>query len=409
MISSGDRIILRDLAKRLTDIAALPVMAERKKLWRLHNSLKPARPLILVYPEGSWREMLPDSAYKCENEEARNAEVGLRQRIYTFEHIDCDEVIDNVFPVWKNIRDSGWGIEAKWHQSGETGGARGFDPVILSPADLKKLKHPVIEYDDAATMKRLAQWNEVFGDIMDVQALGMIHISFHLMALYTSWRGLDQVMLDMYEEPQMLHDAMAFIEEGYHGMVRQYIDQNLLNLNNNNAYQSSGGNGWTDELPAKGFDPNHVRPCDIWASAEAQELAQVSPEMHEEFSMVYEKRLLAPFALNGYGCCEDLTKKLDAVLTIPNIRRISISPWANVDACAPKLKNKYIFSWKPHPAHLVGQFDAAKVRAHIQHTVDVAKANGCVLEMILKDTSTCENHPERFEQWTRIAREVVES
>jgi hypothetical protein len=212
----------------------------------------------------------------------------------------------------------------------------------------------------------------------------------------------------MYAEPEMLHDAMAFLEEGHHRLVRQYVEQNLLSLNNDNTYHSSGGNGYTDELPAPGFDPARVRPCDMWASAEAQELAQVSPEQHAEFVLPYEKRLLAPFALTGYGCCEDLTRKLDDVLTIPHIRRISISPWSDVVACAEKLQGTAIFSWKPQPSHLVNEFNADFVRNYLRHTVDACQANGCALEMILKDTHTCESHPERFGQWTQIAREEAE-
>jgi hypothetical protein len=147
----------------------------------------------------------------------------------------------------------------------------------------------------------------------------------------------------------------------------------------------------------------------MWSSAEAQEMAQVSPAMHAEFALAYEKRLLEPFGLNGYGCCEDLTLKLDDVLTIPHIRRISISPWANVDRCAAKLGSRVIFSWKPNPAHLVGRFNPEALRAYIRHTIEVARASGGCLEMILKDTHTCENHPERFTEWTRIAREEVEA
>ena len=109
---------------------------------------------------------------------------------------------------------------------------------------------------------------------------------------------------------------------------------NLLSLNNDSTYHNSGGNGYTDELPTPGFDPDRVRLCDMWGSAEAQEMAQVSPEMHAEFVLQYEKRLLGPFALTGYGCCEDLTRKMDDVFTIPNIRRISIAPSADVAACA---------------------------------------------------------------------------
>jgi len=71
------------------------------------------------------------------------------------------------------------------------------------------------------------------------------------------------------------------------------------------------------------------------------------------------------------------------------------------------LRDDYIFSWKPHPAHLVGEFDEDMIRNYIRHTIDVAQRHGCVLEMILKDTHTCEHRPERFDRWTRIAREEV--
>jgi hypothetical protein len=44
---------------------------------------------------------------------------------------------------------------------------------------------------------------ELFGDILDVKVKGISHISFHLMSLYTGWRGLEEMMLDMMDNPQM--------------------------------------------------------------------------------------------------------------------------------------------------------------------------------------------------------------
>ncbi len=213
-------------------------------------------------------------------------------------------------------------------------------------------------------------------------------------------------MMDMCENPGWLHDAMAFLTEGHRRLVRQYEERNLLSLNNDNTYHSSGGNGWTDELPAPGFDPNHVRPCDMWASAESQELAQVGPRMHAEFALQYEKQLLEPFGFNGYWCCEVLTDKLDDLLTIPRIRRISVAPMSDVARTAEKLGRQAIFSWKPDPAMLIGEFDEERVRGYLRDAVRAAR--GCVLEIILKDTHTCENHPERFDRWSRIARRVVD-
>ena len=407
MISSDERRVLRDLAKRVAEIAALPIMGERRRLWMRHNRLERPRPMILVFPEGGWRELLPDEALECRDKRARRIEYPLRQRIYYHEHFRDDTVIEKNWVVTKVVRNTGWGLEPHYRPSSSQTGAWGFDPVIHGPADLGKLRFPEIAVDEKATAENLAEAQDLFGDILDVNLKGIAQVSFHPMSIYTRLRGLAEVMMDMYMNPAMLHDAMAFIEEGLRRTVQQYVALNLLGPNNDGTYHSSGGVGYTDELPRAGFDPARVRPCDMWASAESQEMAQVSPAMHAEFALAYEKRLLEPFGLNGYGCCEDLTLKLDHVFMIPNLRRISISPWANVDRCAEKLGDRCIFSWKPNPAHLVGRFNAESLRACIRHTLDVAK--GCCLEMILKDTHTCENHPERFDEWTRIARDLVEA
>ena len=258
-----------------------------------------------------------------------------------------------------------------------------------------------------STLAELAEMQDLFGDLLDVRLVGVGRLSYHLMNQYTALRGLEEVMVDMYDQPQMLHDAMAFLAEGHRGVLRQYVEQDLLSFNNDNTYHSSGGNSHTDQLPLADADPDRARPCDMWASAEAQEMAAVSPEQHEEFALAYERRLLEPFGLTGYGCCEDLTKKLDRVFTIPHIRRISISPFADVELCAPQLQGDYIFSWKPNPAHLVGGFDLEEIREYVRCTIRAAAEHGCVLEMILKDTHTCEHHPERFDQWTHVAREVI--
>jgi hypothetical protein len=406
-IPKKDRSILRGLAKQVAEVAGLPIMAERRAMWKRHNALQRGRPMILVFPEGSWGEMLPDSTLKCKDERARRMEWNLRSRLYYHEHLHDDMVIEREWVVGKAIKHTGWGLEPKNIPATEARGAWKFDPVLNSPEDLKKLTFPQVGHDEKATEQALADAQELFGDILDVKLKGISHVSFHPMALYTRLRGLNEAMMDMAVEPKLVHDAMAFFEEGYRRTVQQYECLNLLSLNNDATYHSSGGNGYTDELPAPGFDPARVRPCDLWASAEAQELALVSPEMHEEFALQYERRLLTPFGLNGYGCCEDLSRKLDYVLTIPNIRRISISPFADVDKCAERLGAKAIFSWKPHPSHLVGEFDAERLRAYIRHTCDVTR--GCVVEMILKDTHTCESHPERFTRWADIAREVAES
>jgi len=384
----------------------MPVMSERRELWKRHNRLERGRPMILIFPEGSWRELLPDGALSCREKGARGVERALRQHLYTHEHFRDDTVIEGQWLVGKAVRDTGCGLEPKRIESGSATGAWHFDPVIKEPADLRKLHFPEVTPDAAESQRRL-QWHaDLLGDALPVRLVGKQHVSFHLMSIYTKLRGLEQVFLDMYEAPEMLHEAMRFFEEWHRRLYAQYLKLGLLELNNDGTYQNSGGVSYSDELPRPGFAPGQPRFADLWASAEAQELTLVSPEMHEEFSLQYERRLLEPFGLTGYGCCEDLSNKLDYVKKLANMRRISISPFADVARSAEQLGGKYIFSWKPHPAHLVGEFDEKKVRDYIRAALDATR--GCVVEMILKDTHTCENHPERFTRWTEIARALVE-
>jgi hypothetical protein len=408
MFEVRDREILRELARRVAEIAELEVQAERRELWRRHNSLKAVRPMLLVFPEGSWIELIPFSSLRCEHGLARLFELELRQRLYHHDRFGDDTVMEREWIVHKAIHRSGWGLEPRYRQSGTERGAWGFDPVILAPADLEKLRFPEISHDEAETERRLEIAGELFGDILEIKLKGVAHLSYHLMNEYTSLRGLEQVMIDMLESPEMLHQAMRFFTEGHQRILEQCIEQNLLSLNNDSTYNSTGGNGYTGELPPADCDPERVRPCDMWASAEAQEMAGVSPRMHEEFILVYEKRLLEPFGLTGYGCCEDLSGKLDQVLAVPHIRRISISPFADVERSAEKLGGRAIFSWKPQPAHLTGSFDAERIRRYLRHTLEVARARGCVLEIILKDTHTCESRPERFTRWLEIARQEID-
>ncbi len=405
MIPATDRVILRDLAVRVAEIAAQPIMAERRAMWVRHNRLEPGRPLVLVFPEGSWRELLPEAALCCTSDEAREMEANLRRRIYTHEHIPDDSVIESLWEVSPVLRVSGWGLAPRHIDSPQATGAWAFDPVIRQESDLDLLRYPSVAYDAEATRRAHEEALELFGNILDVQRRGVRRVSFHLGRLYADLRGLSPFMWDMYDHPQMIHRAMRFFCEGYRHYLQQIVDLGLLDINNDGTYHSSGGVGYTDELPAAGYRQGAARYADLWASAESQELAQVSPEQHEEFVLQYERALLAPFGLNGYGCCEALTHKLDRVMTIPHMRRVSISPWADVARCAEQLGNRAIFSWKPNPAYLVGHFDPGQIHQYVRGTLEATR--GCVVEIVLKDTHTCENHPDRFTQWVEVAESLV--
>ncbi len=58
------------------------------------------------------------------------------------------------------------------------------------------------------------------------------------------------------------------------------------------------------------------------------------------------------FGLGYYGCCEPLDTKIDIVRKIPNVRKISMSPWVKVERGAERIGGDFVFSRKPSPALL---------------------------------------------------------
>jgi hypothetical protein len=145
----------------------------------------------------------------------------------------------------------------------------------------------------------------------------------------------------------------------------------------------------------------------MWGFCEAQTMSEVSPAMHEGFVLPYQLPIMERFGLNCYGCCEPLDLKLEFLMRrVPRLRRVSISPWADVRRSAERLGCDVIFSWKPNPAPLAAvEFSEEAVRADIRETIEAAHANDCALEIILKDTHTCNGEPQRFDAWARVAME----
>lgn len=409
-VSAKDRDIVRDLARRVAEIGNDPVQQERAELWRTHNDLGAGRPLVLIYPENAWGELLTDKDLKTSDTPARWWEMDLRMKLHYWEHMRDDNVIEPAIVHGTDYNDSGWGVEEHVTGSSQHAGAAHYDQVIRTEEDVEKIKIPTVTVNMESTERNAAQLHEVFGDILRIERRAHAYNWNCNMDLFARWRGLDQIFLDLVDRPEWVHRVMEKMYAGLVACHEAIIASGVATLNNRNDYAGSGGNSYTSQLPQKDFDGVHVRSKDLWAMATTQIFSAVSPAMHEEFTLQYERRYLARFGLACYGCCEPLHDKLEIVKTIPNLRRISISPWADVRKCAEQLGGKYIFSWKPNPAVMAGEtWDPARVRKEIRETLAITAAHGCVVEIVMKDTHTCRNKPERMSDWVRIAKEEAEA
>ena len=404
-LADSERETLRGLGRQVAEIASDPKQRKKKEFWYRHNRLDKARPMLLVFPEDSWTEIIGEDQLELTDPFWRQWEWYLRHLIYRDQHLADDFVVEPDLYVTRVVRRGDWGLEVRYTTPGQEKGAWKRDPPIKDPDDIHKLTHRSVEVDETATQRAFDATSEVFADLLPVRVHCRLP-SANLIGEATALRGIDQVMWDMYDRPEWLHQLMAFIAEGMMREVRYLEEGGYLTLNNGHHYNDSGGIGYTDELPAPGLDGQHVRLRDLWGFGVAQELAWVGPAQHEEFVLEYQLRLLERCGLNAYGCCESYAAKFDMLKRIPRLRRVSVSAWCDVATAADALQDKYVYSWKPNPAMIVGRFDPKAIRAYIRRTLEIAR--GCVLEVILKDTFTIEHEPARLETWIRIAREEME-
>jgi hypothetical protein len=267
------------------------------------------------------------------------------------------------------------------------------------------MESPRVEVDYAESNRRQDIMQEALGDLLDVKLQGMWRGNCIPIDIFAMVCGLDNIFYDMLDQPEMVHSAIGFMVDGWIECAKQMERDGLLCLGNKNEHCASGGVSYTNDLPQAGFDGEHVRLKDQWGFSTAQIFTDVSPDMHEEFAVQHEKRFLELFGLSSYGCCEPLHDKIDMLIRhIPNLRRFSISPWADVEKSARLLKDQYIYSCKPNPAPLASEtVDYATVRKGIRDFLQ--KTDGCVRELIMKDTHTVRNDPVRIPEWVRIAKE----
>jgi len=409
--SRSDRRTVRELARQVMEVASLPVQREKRAMWTRLNRLEPVRPMVWIN-EIPWDELqCEELACRCEDGFCRGIERELRRTLYLWRHMRCDMVVGGVWYSPCAYADSGFGVETVSAlgrpEEGYGFGSRGYTPVIRTDADVERIRFPVVTADRGATERNFQMACDLLGGVMPVEKRGVVHIWFAPWDVLVQWWGVAELMVDMMDRPAFVHEGISRMVEAMCSRLDQLEQQGLLSVSDGNHRVGSGGLGITDELPQPDYDGVHARPIDQWGTATGQIFSEVSPEMHWEFCLQHELRWLERFGLNCYGCCEPLHNKVEILRRIPRLRRISMSRWVNVEKGAEELGSDFIFSYKPNPAVLAwDRWEPEAARAELRRVLD--RTRGCVVELIMKDISTCRNDPRRLWDWCELAMRVVQ-
>ena len=412
-LSSNEKNILRKLIGEYAGYAVLPVHKEKATLWQNLNDLESKRPMVWIN-EIPWHEMNfnDELTVLCEDPWARDFELNLRQTLYQWKHMPGDMILDDYIecPLAQHSTDFGIIEEVDVVKTDDTNNivSRHFHKQIHDEKDLGKIKMPVITHNEKITDIWYEAISSVADGIIPVKKIGQTHIWFTPWDFLIRWWGIEDAMIDMYERPELVHAAVEKMVDAWMIELDQLDTKNMLSLDCRNVRIGSGGYGYTKELPGDKFNPGHVKPENMWGCSNAQIFSEVSPDMHWEFALKHDMRWLERWGLNYYGCCEPLDGKIELLKKIPNLRKISVSPWCRTDRVISEVQDKYVISRKPSPAvFATDEWNPVQARADIRQFLDAAGGK-CHIELIMKDVSTVRYKPQRLWEWEKIAMEEVE-
>lgn len=399
--------ILRKLAYEYLVASQDPRNSQNRILHTAVNDKKMIRPVVLInevpFPELNFDGSL---TLQCSDPILRSAEDFLRKKLFQWKYFPADMILPPYLPVEKAMKSTGIGISVEeetlatdqenWIVSHE------YHDQLSTEEDLEKLHPPVISYDHEDTMMRYNRIANAIGDILPVRITG--HNCYTSMwDEISAYRGVTNLLIDLAERPEFSHQIVSRLTEFEISRLEQMEELGLFDIDPLEIHCTCALNS---DLPGD-YDGGKVKRSQIWGRGMAQIFASVSKEMHEEFDIQYMKKVMEPFGLVYYGCCEPLDKKVDIMEKLPHLRKISITPWADIDNAAEVIGNRYVIANKPNPSSVAVRLDEDALRAEIGRTLNACKRNGCSFDMVLKDISSCGHQLDNLVRWEKTVMEMV--
>jgi len=407
----NDVKIIGELAKRYAEIASQPVMQKRRRRMTDNNNLKPGRPPVLLH-ELPWHELNADNCLTltCTNKYARDMERRLRRVIYQWEYCPGDMYAEPVYAIQKAFKSTGNGLSvmenARFTDRDNNIYSHEYIDQLADEKDVEKFKKPVVTVFPEQDIENIALASELLCGALETELRGydIYHAPWDRIACY---RGVTPILIDLCDRPRHIHAIMKAITDAAICEYEQYEKYGLFEYRNTYLHCTPA---FTDDVPAGDHrEGENARFNDVWFRSMAQMFSEVSPQMHEEFDVLYGKQIADRCALTYYGCCEPLHDRID-VLTrnFKNLRKIGVTPWADEKSCALQIGGKYVYSKKPNPAFVAIDADPDIIRAETIKTVEICENYGCPYELVLKDISTVSYKPKNLTIWAITVKDVLD-
>ena len=410
---------LRALAKKQSEIAALPVMQVRKKMWTDMNDAKPgARPPFAMESWTFDRDFMSAELFQCKSEYGRRLESGFLRNIRHHEILNDDHVCPSSIDIGWHVNYNEFGIDIHTDYAkdadGVTLGYHFEHPIKNLTEGFGMVKPATFSVDSEATQAELTFLENTFGDILPVVNRYGPYIHNNLTQRLIRLMNTETFFMAMYDAPDQLHGLMAQLRDNAKREALWAENEGLLILNNGNQCTCGTCYNFTTLLPKqKGvIEPGKVKLKDLWAVMDSQETVGVSPDLFHEFCFPYYRDLAEMYGLVYWGCCEPADAIWEKSLSkLPNLKAVSISRWANEEYMADELKGKgIVYSKKPNP-NLLGvseKLDEEAWASDIRKTLELTVPRNIPTEFVVRDVYTMHGNLGKAKRAVEIARKEID-
>ena len=303
----------------------------------------------------------------------------LNMKVYRFEHFLDETPMGRIISLWM-----GAGFEASLFGMGQIY-TKDKDPWLGREPILKNTKNldilPTPDFFESPVMKNVhIMFQDIkkmipsdFNVVMPEWCRGPFGLACHL-------RGMDQIIIDMIEDPVFVHDLMRLTTDAR----KKWTNQRAGFM----GVPIQAGSLYNDEV----------------------NVPMISPRFYENYVLPYETELSDFYGgISYWHSCGNIVQLENLIKTIPNLEMVHISPWSDLQASVDNFSGSDIsLEVVLHPLRDVQKTTAEEITAHLTSIREITaglpvtvRADG------LQSITTLENDLNSILQWTRGARKVL--
>jgi len=392
VLNQNKKDYLKVLQEQVRKIAEEPKNKEKARIWapqaahaRDHWRGTPrrvaeiARVPFSIEPENAmWFKILSYDARDYYTKPDVYLECQLRMSIFRHQHFDDDTAIGKTIPIWLGVpfEPSFFGVDVVFVPNEDPW--IGKDHIIKKEDDLDRLEYP--DFYKSGLMPIAHRMYNGIKELLDDDftvtfpewGRSTFAVSLHL-------RGMDNILMDMIDRPEFVHQLMKFMNESR----KRWTTERFKFL----GYPIEKGNLYNDEVN-----------CPL-----------LSPGFYEEFVLPYEQEL--SHFHNGiayWHSCGNTTALMSLLHQIRGLDMFHVGPWTDFAEANKVFGENTTLEYCQNPISDIYLASEKDIRDKLLYVLRTGKGNAYTVRADgLQMRTFLDEDLKKIYDWATIARQIL--